>query len=211
VADTPQDQHKLLNEYLNTETGRTASDKSRVPIKYRHVHEQDTFYEAPAEFLNSLPKPLKDVQARSHRAPRVRVTTDQKTGKLLAKIVKFRIEDMEIYCPRDAFDVRISVSFELDYRGEVDELVPLGPKASRGKNRLSYLHQGISIDLTQVTPGNPDEKQLHELELEMDVPALVEQGQLCGQGRPNDYEPMVGVFLNYIRAINRAASGNSSR
>ncbi len=204
-----QDQHKLLNEYLNTETGRTASDRTRIPIKYRHVHEQDVFYEAPPDFLNSLPQPLKDVAARSNRPPKVRVTTDQKTGKELAKIVKFRIQDMEIFCPRDAFDVRISVSFEVDYRGPVDGLTPLGPKASRGKNRLSYLHQSISIDLTQVTPGNPDEKQLHELELEMDVPSLVEQGQLCGQGKPNHYEPMVGVFLNYIRAINRAASGSA--
>lgn len=182
-----------------------------MPIKYRHVHEQDTFYDVPAGFISSLPQPLQDVQSRSRRPPRVRVTTDQKTGKLLAKIVKFRISDIEIHCPGNAFDVRVSVSFELDYRGPVEELVPLGPKASRGKNRLSYLHQSISIDLTQVTPGNPDEKQLHELELEMDVALLVEQGQLCAQGRPNDYEPMVGVFLNYIRAINRAASGNSSK
>jgi hypothetical protein len=202
----------MLNEYLNTETRRSVSSKGRLPINYRHIREKDTFYDAPQAFLDSLPQPLKDVQGRYRHTPKVRVTTDQKSGEVVAKIIKFRIQDLEIHYPRDAFDVRVSVSFEVNYPGPVELLVPAtkeGVPSSRVKDRLSYLHQGISIDLTQVTSANEGDQQLHELELELDTIPLVEQGKLCKQGRANDYEPMVGVFLNYIRAINRAATGRA--
>lgn len=76
-------------------------------------------------------------------------------------------------------------------------------RMGRLKDRLSYKHQDVSVDLTQVTPEAGGTK-VHELELELDSIPLVEQARLAQEGRPNDYERQVGLFMNYVRVINRA-------
>jgi mRNA capping enzyme, beta chain len=200
------EQHKALNNYLNTETTRSHGTKGRIPIKYEHLRQVDSFYNCPQFFLDSLPDPVKQVLQRSRHSPRVRVTRDAKSGEVLATIVKIRIKNMEIHCPQEHFDYRISASLELDYPHAIEGLVDTngrGDRTSRTKDRLSYQHQCMSIDLTQVTPENGGEKT-HELELELDEKTLKEQGMLASEGAPNNYEALVGVFLNYVRAVNRA-------
>jgi polynucleotide 5'-triphosphatase len=196
-----------LNEYLNAET-RKSLLKDRIQIKYEHLREKDSFYEIPESFLESLPLVVQAIRNRYRRHnPRLRVTTNQRTGRIKAQIIKFRVADLQISCPRNNFDVRISISLEVNYPDSTASLVehrerndmPMG----RLKDRLSYKHQNVSVDLTQVT-SEAGGNRLHELELELDTVLLVEQARLAHEGRPNDYERQVGVFMNYVRVINRA-------
>ncbi|KAF2667004.1 mRNA triphosphatase CET1 [Microthyrium microscopicum] len=217
-SDMTIKQHRLLNEYLNTETERTRNDPKRVPIKYEHLREMDTFFEPPHEFLNSLPDSLQHIRSNQKHEPKVRATTNAQTGQFKDAIMKFRIADMEITCPKDAFDVRISVSVEIKFPHPVEGLKRVverdGSSRSRYKDRLSYKHQFVSMDLTQVSSGaltggrpDPQAEKMHELELELDTDLIVREGQKTAQGMPNNYEGIVGIFTNYIRVLNRASQG----
>jgi hypothetical protein len=207
---TLQPQHKLLNDYLNYETRRSNNTPGRKPIAYKHTRERDRFYKCPDHWLNSLPVAIHHLRERhKHRTPRVRVTTNHKTNEVLASIVKIRVDDLEIFCPTEPFDVRISVSIELKYPSDqlsgLVEVQEQGHAQTRLKDRLSYKHQDlISIDLTQVKQEATGQK-IHELELEMETKDLMKQGHLMAEGQPNHFEPMVGIYLNYIRVLNRAA------
>jgi hypothetical protein len=122
-------------------------------------------------------------------------------------MVKIRIADLHVFCPNDPLDCRISVNLEADYNGPVDDLRPSnsnGVPRTRTKDRLSYEHQFISVDLTQVTTD--DGGLTHELELEMDTNTIMQEGKLIKMEQPNSYEPIVGVFMNYIRVVNRASN-----
>jgi polynucleotide 5'-triphosphatase len=184
------------------------ASKSRIDIKYEHLREKDSFYEIPNGFLQSLPEEVQEIMGRYPRhQPRLRVTTDINTGALLAKIIKFKMADLQISFPRNNFDVRISIALEVQFPFSVEGLIEhrehQSKSMSRLKDRLSYKHQNISVDLTQVT-SEGDGSKLHELELEIDSPMLIEQATLAQDGKDNDYEELVGIFLNYVRVLNRA-------
>jgi polynucleotide 5'-triphosphatase len=153
-----------------------------------------------------MPPQLQEIRQRfPNHTPRVRVTTDLITYQIKAQIVKLRVADLHIYCPRNNFDVRISVAAEVKYPHAVTGLREHQENNSsqgRKKDRLSYKHQDISIDLTQVTQDQGE--KLHELELEIDTNLLAEQARLAIEGQPNDYEELVGIFLNYVKVLNRA-------
>ena len=122
-------------------------------MDYVHTHERDRFYELPANALATLPLSIRPYINNRHKI-KVRVTTNQKTGELIAKIVKVRIADMEVYSPRTAFDWRLSVNMEMSYDGDVEGLTEVhedGKKPDRNKDRMSYSHLAYRIDLTQVT------------------------------------------------------------
>jgi mRNA capping enzyme, beta chain len=182
----------------------------RKPITYTHLRERDQFFQCPKEYLASLPEAIQTcMRSKPNLRPRVRVTWDQKTNKVLAAIVKIRLADMEVFCPQEAFDIRISTSIELqfplDQIGNLVEHEERGVTQTRLKDRLSYKHQGmISIDLTQVTSEASGNK-VHELELELGHEILLQQGSLMHQGAPNHFEAVVGIFLNYVAVLNRAA------
>lgn len=88
---------------------------------------------------------------------KVRVTYDQKTHEVLAKIVKARINDLNIYFPDSPLDCRLSVNLEMPWEGTVEELEHLAASSTReripdrNKDRLSYNQSHYQIDLTQVT------------------------------------------------------------
>ena len=88
---------------------------------------------------------------------KARVSYDQKTNALLAKIVKARIDDLDIHFPGFPLDCRISVNLEMDWPGDVEELEQLAAGSTREqqpdrhKDRLSYTQSYYQIDLTQVT------------------------------------------------------------
>ena len=126
---------------------------NRIPLTYAHKKERDTFYEISP---SALP-PIIQHHLHPRHKPKVRITTDQRTGAVLARIVKCRIADLDVYSPRTCLDWRVSVNLEMNYDGNISDLAltgdagPAGKKGSeRNKDRMSYRHLAYQIDLTQV-------------------------------------------------------------
>jgi polynucleotide 5'-triphosphatase len=102
--------------------------------------------------LSSLPPAL--TQHAGFRSARLRVTYDQKTNQILAKIIKVRIADMSIHLPKQPLDCRISVNFEMKFDGDIDAIMAQSQNDrsnDRSKDRLSYTQGLYQVDLTQVT------------------------------------------------------------
>ena len=131
----------------------------RVPIKYQHRREKDKFFELPKQIRDQhLPPYVKELIGSRDFAAKVRVTYDQKTNEVLAKIIKARIADIHLYFPDSPLDCRVSVNLEMDWDGPVESLENMAklltnPNRSpdRLKDRLSYAHGLYQVDLTQVT------------------------------------------------------------
>ena len=142
-----------MNDFLNeaVKSSMPHTSARRIPIAYAHKKERDTFYDVSPD---ELPPLIRHNLHPGHR-PRVRVTTDQRTGEMIAKIVKCRLVDLDVYSPRTNVDWRISVNLEIEYPGEVRHLAlaagrPGGNNTERNKDRMSYRHEAYQIDLTQV-------------------------------------------------------------
>lgn len=202
-----------------------------MPIDYLHRRETDKFYELPPSHLASLPPAVRE-QLNPRHPVKVRVTyaqepKDQKT--ILAKIIKARIADINIYNPRFPLDCRISINFELRYEGDVEELKAISLDnriPDRSKDRLSYTQSHYQIDLTQVTQlasvnvslshptipefvandmqGANQVNKEHELEIEIATAAIREQGRRAAAGEPNEYVSLVEGFLDNMRVLARA-------
>ena len=143
-----------MNNFLNeaVKASMPNSNPGRIPLSYAHKKERDTFYEiSPSE----LPPVIRQNLNPRHK-PRVRVTTDQRNGDVLAKIVKCRIADLDVLSPRTCVDFRISVNLEINYEGDVSHLTVVdsatdgGKARDRNKDRMSYRHLAYQVDLTQV-------------------------------------------------------------
>jgi hypothetical protein len=140
-----------MNNFLNEQVKASmANESSRIPISYAHKKERDTFYEVSPQ---ELPPVIRQNLNPRHK-PKVRVTTDAKTGEVLAKIVKCRVADIDVYSPRTHVDWRVSVNLEMEYDGDVTHLPMVdaskGGRGERNKDRMSYRHLAYQIDLTQV-------------------------------------------------------------
>jgi hypothetical protein len=204
--------HKAINDFLNkvvVESKRNAGPDlpSRIPMDYVHTRERDSFYELPSDKYHILPPSIRDTLNSRHKT-RVRVTTDQKTGKILKKIVKARIADMNVYSPRTAFDWRVSVNMEMPYADDHEMLYPLGggtggSDGDRNKDRLSYRHLVYQVDLTQVTDNHSSRKD-HELELEVDGNEIRKQGLMAREKQMNSYAELVKGFVDNVRVLIRA-------
>ncbi|KAL2061189.1 hypothetical protein VTL71DRAFT_7462 [Oculimacula yallundae] len=205
-------QHRSLNDFLNAQVRNAhpqnaeAVAKNRVEIKYRHSREADTFYTLPTSMHHIIPPVLKE-QLNPRHGVKVRVTHDQKTGQPLAKIIKARIIDLDIYSPLTPLDCRISINFEMRFDGDIQEL---GEKsgADRNKDRLSYTQSMYQIDLTQVSQqvtvnGGVQHSKEHELEIELLTAAVRDQGQKAAAGEPNEYLSLVEGFLDNMRVLSR--------
>jgi len=122
-------------------------------MSYRHTHETDTQYGLSQQGTMQLPPTL----AHGKKQPKVRITTDDKSGEILAKIIKMPVADIHVYCPRTLFDWRISVNIEMDFSGDMKDLVALDKRDTKGdrkKDRVSYKHLHYQVDLTQVTSND---------------------------------------------------------
>ena len=144
-----------MNNFLNeaVKASLPSASGNRIPLSYAHKKERDTFYEVST---NELP-PVVQHNLHPRHKPRVRVTTDQQTGEVIAQIVKCRIADLDVYSPRTNVDWRVSVNLEMNYDGDVRLLTPSDsggargrPGSDRNKDRMSYRHLAYQIDLTQV-------------------------------------------------------------
>ncbi|KAK4034320.1 CYTH-like domain-containing protein [Parachaetomium inaequale] len=221
-------QHRSFNEFLNALVQQThpankaanaALPRPRLPIDYRHRRETDKFFELPASVRDrSLPVCVaKPIAAKGHGV-KVRVSYDQKTNKVIGKIVKARIADLSLHFPDLPLDCRISVNLEMDWDGSVEELEKMAaatgrpPIPPRMKDRLSYKHGCYQIDLTQVTQNvaggttNPQRAEKdHELEVEIDPVPVIEQGRRAMEGQPHQYVEVVDGLVNNIRILARKA------
>lgn len=154
----PQSQHKGLNDFLNSKVTEThpanPGARRRVPIAYLHRRERDEFYEFPSSYHAKLPPAVQQQLSKTRHAPKLRVTRDQKTNQILAKIIKARIADLDILFPGLPLDCRFSINFEMRFDGEVEDFRNVSMEnrqPDRMKDRLSYTQSHYQIDLTQVT------------------------------------------------------------
>ncbi|KAJ5579851.1 uncharacterized protein N7459_005836 [Penicillium hispanicum] len=203
------EQHRAMNNFLNEAVKNSISttDSNRIAISYAHKKERDTFYEvSPAD----LPPVIRQNLNPRHK-PRVRVTTDVRTGEIIAKIVKCRVADIDVCSPRTTVDWRVSVNLEMEYPGNVQNLPVIdmtrGGRGERNKDRMSYRHLAYQIDLTQVARAEPPTKNdfEHELEIEVSAAEIRRQGHLAMSGDPNNqYEELVKGFVDNIRVLARA-------
>lgn len=124
-------------------------------MTYVHTHEIDTFYALSQSGELSLPASVRSQINPRHNKAKVRITRDQKTGDVLAKIVKVRVADLDVHSPNSPFDWRVSVNLEMKFDGDERDLVEVmegGKKApTRNKDRMTYRHLAYQFDLTQVT------------------------------------------------------------
>lgn len=208
-------QHRAMNEFLNKAFSESQNPKGRpvtphtiprIPMSYVHTHESDTFYELSQAGILSLPPSILQTINSRHSKAKVRITTDQKTGNTLAKIVKVRLADLDVYSPGTEFDYRISINLEKnlegDWHGLVEPMARNVRRSDRNKDRVSYKHLAYQIDLTQVISPEAAQKE-HELEVEISTAELRKHGILLKDGQPNEFQKLVEGFVNNIRILAR--------
>lgn len=207
-------QYARLNKYLNDMVARSRHP-SRSGIKYTHPKQVDRFYHLTREGFAALPLEVRELhEGNPNHKLKLRVTTDP-TGAVTARIVKIRVGDLEIYCPGNEFDIRISVNLECSYSDgyEAAGYVALDadPEDSRprDKDRLSYQHQASSIDLTLVKNNRQEES--FEIEVELDSDALLLEGRKVLQGQDNSYEKIVGQMVENALVLSRAAVDEANK
>lgn len=216
-----ESQHCELNGYLNEQVKasfpRNPIANSRVQVHYVHRREIDRFFELPSSMRQRIPGCISGLLQQG--TVKARVTYDQKTGNVLAKIVKARIADMNIHFPHLPLDCRISINIEWDWDGSVDEIercqvTNKERPPDRIKDRLSYKHGFYQVDLTQVTQGHPTSgnqgpqphagaAKEHELEVELEARPLIEHGRMLMRQEPNRYEDLVDGLVNNVRLLAR--------
>lgn len=158
-ANSSQAQHKYFNDFLNDIVKQThpraPGGGNRVQVHYKHRREVDRFFELPPELQARIPGCIRSRLGSRMKSVRARVTYDQKTHEVLAKIIKARVADLDIHFPQCPMDCRISINLEMNWDGPAEELEQLGNhpdrQPDRNKDRLSYTHGHYQVDLTQVT------------------------------------------------------------
>jgi len=194
---------------LNDRVSSTASASyAHAPLTARHLLTIDEFFALPPSHSHS------DIDGG-----KLRVTRDERTGQLVECIIKRRLGDLHVLCPKREVDWRISVNVE-----EKADIGLVGgsakPLYSRRKDRVEYLHQHFRVDLTQVT-DNAGVKvdfppcsnvctltglQSHELEVEFAFPDEVRRvHELKGRDGPETwgYDQLMAVFVNNCRILSR--------
>lgn len=90
-----QEQHAHYNRLLNGRVETTSSSSyPYAKIGYSHTKVVDSFHPSPDS------------------SSKLRVTTDEKTGAVNDCVVKERLGDLNVYCPRRKVDWRVSVNTE---------------------------------------------------------------------------------------------------
>lgn len=206
-----REQHMLMNQYLNEAVERSKAP-GRTAIQYhgRRV-EVDRFYEMPAAVRQALPE-FSHKFLKPHS--KIRVTTElskAENGKERFKeaLVKLRVDSMDVICPLDPFDFRVSVNLEIPYGGSMQalrEAIEEGGWRYRRKDRIPYQHQGIEIDLTAVRRIGSTPEQMetsNELEVEANGEDIRDHAWRSELGIENGYEEQVTLFLNNVRTLVR--------
>ncbi|KAJ3554865.1 hypothetical protein NM688_g2890 [Phlebia brevispora] len=183
-------QHRHYNQMLNNlKISSTQPKWPSTPISYAHLHLVDTFYGPDHD--------------------KIRVTREERTGNVVACVRKVRLGSLNIFCPKQVADWRISVNVEIDVSP------PIGTSVlTRKKDRMRYTHEEFFVDLTQVTssisPNSPTEI-FHELEIEIARPDYL-LTTMANRGNPsipvddrNAYDELIRAFVNNARILVRNA------
>jgi polynucleotide 5'-triphosphatase len=171
-------------------------------VRYEHSRDIDSFHPIP-----------------NSGGVKTRVTRNQKDHKIKTVVEKERMADMNIHSPKRLFDWRISVSVEkpgvlchssksslgceTDLQHTLANMPTTEAINSRYKDRISYTHQIIQVDLTKVGSSmNESPDDAFELEIEFrDAKVLLREAQKEARGEDNLYMDMVQCFLNNIRTF----------
>lgn len=133
---------------------------------------------------------------------------DKKTREQKNIISKKKIRSIDVHVPLASLDYRVSLNLEMkvDFPKDCAQ-----DSFERHKDRLCYLHNLVSVDLTQVTEWDRDKNQevkvLHELELEIRDPdsTILKEKKLRDQGLPNQLLLNIQHLAQNTRTlINRA-------
>lgn len=191
-------------------------EPGRVRMGYVHRYERDSFAPLNRVGLEAIPLSARK-HIRSGQTPKLRTSVDTRAPKgspqaVLGRIVKVRLDDLDIHCPKMDFDCRISVNVEVDLnnRPDIDPLLIVEPadpgdaetSNERMKDRMSYQHLAYSIDLTQVTGVGG--KKSHELEVEVDTAKLREEAMRLSRGQDSAYEAIVEGLLANVFTLMKA-------
>ncbi|KAJ3169423.1 mRNA-capping enzyme subunit beta [Geranomyces variabilis] len=186
-SNMTRDQHGHFNRVLNALVQPPAP--GITPLRYIHTNEVDHYHEGGGG---------------DGGRNKIRVSMDQKTGQVREVLCKRRIADLEIHLPNSPLDFRISMSLEMP--------APHPPPGSvsrsrRFKDRLSYSHQAVRVDLTQVKQVmGKSEEVTHECEVEfIRAACLLEEREKRLRNQPNLFTAYVDVFLNNLRFLSRKA------
>lgn len=183
---------KHLNEHLNKRCGELGKYKHDNTYKgplimYKRVKEIDRFY-----------------------ADKLRVAIDPDTQVPIRAIRKNRLENINMYCPYQAFDYRISVSQEFPAQIPPDHAIA---RQEREKDRLSYfLGNSWRLDITTVKSfkldnygkrmaKHPDNQTTYEVELELETKTIQQEWLKLKNGSPNQFTTLTSTFLNHMRKI----------
>jgi hypothetical protein len=206
-AELEQNQHKMLNEFLNKLVQQslveTQTKSNRKEVAYKRERESDEFYDLTAEGRRSLPQSLTHWIGNSKFPPKVRKTFYTESQEMKEAIIKTRIADLEVFNPQCPFDYRVSLSLEAPWHGEPSHLV-VDPSNDRDrqKDRISYRHMYNQIDLTQISYPSSNQKE-HELEVEISHDRLrIELGRLR-EREQSHFEDLITSFINNVRILSR--------
>jgi hypothetical protein len=200
-------EHKAMNEYLNMAVENSHKKPNFEKIVYQHLRETDSFNKLSEAGHRALPQ---SIQRRPlGREIKLRITTDDKTRKVKARIVKVQIGNLHILNPSDEYDLRITMNVEcnLDRDGIDEQALIEQPSANspplqpRKKDRLSYKHLDYQVDLTRVdVPGLAPK---YELELEVDANALRQQLPALMNRQENAFMGIVEGFWENAQLLMR--------
>ncbi|KAJ3121233.1 mRNA-capping enzyme subunit beta [Physocladia obscura] len=174
------DYHGNFNRLLNK-----AVEDQRGAIRYTHRYEADKFY-----------------SPRRQNGEKVRVSVNKKTDEIIAVIEKTRVANLNVYSPNTGLDYRISINVEtpVDAPYNEDEVI-----YQRDKDRLSYVHQCVQIDLTQVIDDSG--KKVHELELEFaSTEQILKEKEKLDHRQPNQFQEIVGILIKNVRVLARESN-----
>jgi len=179
-ANMSQEQHAHFNRLLNERVKITnTSTYPYAKIGCSHSKVVDSFHSSGTS------------------GNKLRLTVDERTGNVKASVIKERIANINVYCPRRKVDWRVSVNTETPVPP------PVGPPIySRRKDRMTYTHQAFQIDLTQVNATSESAKTQHELEVEFrDAEEMMQLASL----REHDwaFDELVRIFVNNVRILVR--------
>jgi hypothetical protein len=193
-ANMSMSQHARFNEMLNT-----LVQSSKGKVKYRHTKEIDQFF------------------AVKGRRDKIRVSRHENTGQIVKNgiIRKRKLQHLNVYVPTAPLDYRITVALE----EQVSFPVGLEPDITeRHKDRLSYQHQLVQVDLTQVSSvsrgSTTSVNQLfHEIEVEFVNTArdiLLEKRRMDSRSPSKMLEHIIHLVDNIRFLAGQAIKGESN-
>uniref|UniRef100_A0A7S1PJ80 mRNA 5'-phosphatase n=1 Tax=Percolomonas cosmopolitus TaxID=63605 RepID=A0A7S1PJ80_9EUKA len=187
-------------EFANQQQAANSSHQQPPnKIHYMHYVEDDEFYEVKNAVNGSTES--------------LRITRDATRRNVKQKIVKQRMEHIEVWSPCTLHDVRVSINKELDM-SQLDETKLRKRPDVRRKDRRSYSFQYFRLDATEVTRLDKDNQKKFELEMEIDVKALrYALDRLSQNPKSQTFSNIIADALKLVRScitvIDRAQSNPS--